>query len=60
MDEVLAANPKQLEQFCGGKTKLQGFFAGCGLCEDTTVPDCPILYIEVQKSEGAALHAGKP
>lgn len=28
VDDVLAANPKQLQQFCGGKTKLQGFFAG--------------------------------
>ncbi|KAL0376838.1 UNVERIFIED_CONTAM: Glutamyl-tRNA(Gln) amidotransferase subunit B, chloroplastic/mitochondrial [Sesamum calycinum] len=28
VDKVLAANPKQLEQFRGGKTKLQGFFAG--------------------------------
>lgn len=25
---VLAANPKQLEQYCGGKTKLAGFFTG--------------------------------
>lgn len=28
IDEVLAANPKQVEQYRGGKTKLQGFFAG--------------------------------
>ncbi|XP_011091353.1 glutamyl-tRNA(Gln) amidotransferase subunit B, chloroplastic/mitochondrial [Sesamum indicum] len=28
VDKVLAANPKQLEQYRGGKTKLQGFFAG--------------------------------
>ncbi|KAK1308023.1 hypothetical protein QJS10_CPA09g01932 [Acorus calamus] len=28
VDKVLAENPKQLEQFRGGKTKLQGFFAG--------------------------------
>eukprot|EP00897_Mesotaenium_endlicherianum_P005533 jgi/Mesen1/5007/ME000025S04411 len=28
IDEILAANPKQLEQFRGGKTKLQGFFTG--------------------------------
>ncbi|KAF7151344.1 hypothetical protein RHSIM_Rhsim02G0163300 [Rhododendron simsii] len=26
--KVLAENPKQLEQYCGGRTKLQGFFAG--------------------------------
>ncbi|KAH7848246.1 hypothetical protein Vadar_000068 [Vaccinium darrowii] len=26
--KVLAENPKQLEQYRGGKTKLQGFFAG--------------------------------
>lgn len=28
VDKVLAANPKQLEQYRAGKTKLQGFFAG--------------------------------
>ena len=26
--EVLDANPKQVEQYRGGKTKLQGFFTG--------------------------------
>ena len=47
MDDVLAANPKQLEQFCGGKTKLQGFFAGyaslqqqCGFT--LSVAACPV------------------
>ncbi len=29
IDAVLDANPKQLEQYRGGKTKLQGFFVGC-------------------------------
>ena len=29
VDGVLAANPKQLLMFRGGKTKLQGFFVGC-------------------------------
>ncbi|XP_038723465.1 glutamyl-tRNA(Gln) amidotransferase subunit B, chloroplastic/mitochondrial [Tripterygium wilfordii] len=28
VDKVLAENPKQLEQYRGGKTKLQGYFAG--------------------------------
>ncbi|URE47169.1 hypothetical protein MUK42_13558 [Musa troglodytarum] len=28
VDKVLASNPKQLQQYRGGKTKLQGFFAG--------------------------------
>lgn len=28
VEKVLAENPKQLEQYRGGKTKLQGFFAG--------------------------------
>ncbi|KAK4266238.1 hypothetical protein QN277_027188 [Acacia crassicarpa] len=28
VDQVLAENPKQLEQYRGGRTKLQGFFAG--------------------------------
>ncbi|XP_074584752.1 LOW QUALITY PROTEIN: glutamyl-tRNA(Gln) amidotransferase subunit B, chloroplastic/mitochondrial-like [Curcuma longa] len=28
VDKVLAANPKQLEQYRAGKTRLQGFFAG--------------------------------
>ncbi|MGB3512556.1 MAG: Asp-tRNA(Asn)/Glu-tRNA(Gln) amidotransferase subunit GatB [Microcoleaceae cyanobacterium] len=28
IDEVLAANPKELEQYHGGKTKLKGFFVG--------------------------------
>ncbi|XP_011627039.1 glutamyl-tRNA(Gln) amidotransferase subunit B, chloroplastic/mitochondrial isoform X4 [Amborella trichopoda] len=28
IDKALAENPKQLEQYRGGKTKLQGFFAG--------------------------------
>ena len=33
IDAVLDANPKQLEQYRGGKTKLQGFFVGCALSE---------------------------
>lgn len=28
VDKVLVENPKQLEQYRGGKTKLQGYFAG--------------------------------
>ena len=28
VDGVLAANQKQLEQYRGGKTKLQGYFVG--------------------------------
>ncbi|MBA0651747.1 hypothetical protein Goklo_019052 [Gossypium klotzschianum] len=28
IDKVISENPKQLEQYRGGKTKLQGFFAG--------------------------------
>ncbi|GAY46598.1 hypothetical protein CUMW_098310 [Citrus unshiu] len=28
VDKVFSENPKQLEQYRGGKTKLQGFFAG--------------------------------
>ncbi|KAK9146267.1 hypothetical protein Sjap_006170 [Stephania japonica] len=28
VEKVIAENPKQLEQYRGGKTKLQGFFAG--------------------------------
>lgn len=28
VDKVIAANPKQLQQYRAGKTKLQGFFAG--------------------------------
>ena len=28
VDKVIAENPKQLEQYRAGKTKLQGFFAG--------------------------------
>ena len=28
MDKILAENPKQVEQYRGGKTKLQGFFGG--------------------------------
>lgn len=28
VDRVIANNPKQLEQYRGGKTKLQGYFAG--------------------------------
>ncbi|KAK3038657.1 hypothetical protein RJ639_028111 [Escallonia herrerae] len=28
VDRVIAENPKQLEQYRGGKTKLQGYFAG--------------------------------
>ncbi|HEY9810782.1 MAG TPA: Asp-tRNA(Asn)/Glu-tRNA(Gln) amidotransferase subunit GatB [Halomicronema sp.] len=28
IDEILAANPKELEQYRAGKTKLQGFFVG--------------------------------
>ena len=29
VDEVLAAFPTELEQYRGGKTKLQGHFQGC-------------------------------
>lgn len=28
IEKVILDNPKQLEQYRGGKTKLQGFFAG--------------------------------
>lgn len=28
VDKVIADSPKQLEQYRGGKTKLQGYFAG--------------------------------
>lgn len=28
VEKVLAENPQQLEQYRGGKTKLQGYFAG--------------------------------
>jgi len=28
VDKAIADNPKQVEQYRGGKTKLQGFFAG--------------------------------
>jgi len=28
VEKVIAENPKQVEQYRGGKTKLQGFFAG--------------------------------
>jgi GatB domain len=31
VDSVLAENPTQLEQYRGGKTKLQGYFVGCDL-----------------------------
>ncbi|KAL5706117.1 hypothetical protein ACHQM5_024325 [Ranunculus cassubicifolius] len=31
VDTVIKENPKQLEQYRGGKTKLQGFFCGPGL-----------------------------
>lgn len=32
VDKVLAENPQQLEQYRGGKTKLQGYFAGQVKC----------------------------
>jgi aspartyl-tRNA(Asn)/glutamyl-tRNA(Gln) amidotransferase subunit B len=28
IDEIIAANPKELEQYKAGKTKLLGFFVG--------------------------------
>ena len=28
VEKVLSENPKQLQQYRGGKTKLQGYFAG--------------------------------
>lgn len=28
VDKIIADNPKQLEQYRSGKTKIQGFFAG--------------------------------
>ena len=33
VDKVLAENPKQLEQYKGGKTKLKGFFVGQAMKE---------------------------
>ncbi|KAL6532462.1 hypothetical protein OROGR_014432 [Orobanche gracilis] len=33
VNRVLAGNPKQLEQYRGGKTKLQGYFAGQAMKE---------------------------
>lgn len=40
VDKVIADNPKQLEQYRAGKTKLQGFFAGqvCQLNTSTVYP----------------------
>ncbi|KAH0739024.1 hypothetical protein KY290_037729 [Solanum tuberosum] len=34
VDKVIADSPKQLEQYRGGKTKLQGYFAGQRLATD--------------------------
>ena len=42
VDGVLQANPKQLEQYRGGKTKLQGFFVGqVGPCPRGTASPSP-------------------
>jgi Asp-tRNA(Asn)/Glu-tRNA(Gln) amidotransferase B subunit len=39
VDKVLAENPKQLEQYRAGKTKLQGYFAG-QVCQFLNVELC--------------------
>jgi aspartyl-tRNA(Asn)/glutamyl-tRNA(Gln) amidotransferase subunit B len=43
VDKVIADNPKQLEQYRAGKTKLQGFFAG-QVCQLNTNTVCPCSY----------------
>ena len=36
VNAVLEASPKQLEQYRGGKTKLQGYFVGCAIARTPT------------------------
>ncbi|KAL0414183.1 UNVERIFIED_CONTAM: Glutamyl-tRNA(Gln) amidotransferase subunit B, chloroplastic/mitochondrial [Sesamum radiatum] len=52
VDKVIAANPKQLEQYRGGKTKLQGFFAGqvfmASCSELTTTKRTVFCYIDTE------------
>lgn len=43
VDSVLAGNATQLEQYRGGKTKLQGFFVGCAPCH-VCPPPTPALH----------------
>lgn len=46
VDKVIADNPKQLEQYRGGKTKLQGYFAGqvCNFASLTSFPNYALKY----------------
>nr|POE70723.1 glutamyl-trna(gln) amidotransferase subunit b, chloroplastic/mitochondrial [Quercus suber] len=47
VDKVLSENPKQLEQYRGGKTKLQGYFAGqvMKLSKEIKCPKLMILLV---------------
>ena len=44
VDAVLAASPKQLEQYRGGKTKLQGYFVGCAAESRALDPEYSFKY----------------
>ena len=57
VDKVLADNPEQLKQYRGGKTKLQGYFAGQVFLQNVVVSfilmilcTCAVLffYITIQ------------
>jgi len=48
VNKVINNNPKQLEQYRGGKTKLQGYFAGQAMKESK---DCfPALWLSCERS----------
>lgn len=49
VDKVIVENPKQVEQYRGGKTKLQGFFAGqVWTCRNLFPLHILVLYMFVQ------------
>jgi aspartyl-tRNA(Asn)/glutamyl-tRNA(Gln) amidotransferase subunit B len=53
VEAVFAANPKQLEEYRGGKTKLQGFFTGQVMKESQGRVNPALLnQVLMQKLEG--------
>lgn len=58
VDAVLAANPKQLEQYCGGKTKLAGFFTGQVMKESQGRVNPGLMNKVLMKKLAAAAAAG--
>lgn len=57
VDRVLAANPNQLQQYVGGKTKLAGFFTGQVMKESAGRVNPGLMQEVLQKKLAAAVAA---